>query len=267
MPCRFLPLLVLTTALLACAQAQARSTPLVVANLELPASVWPAQQDAVMAILSQAAPDVVVVQGVDTHGNTPPSACALAQLLHMHCDFVTADPPSMPHRRGTALLSAHPVLEDGASLLHGQDGSAPVAAGYLRLLLHGKTIALYSASLQGGIARRQTRLRQAADLRRWMASHPQSTATVVVARFGSGHEELVQLMPDFRTARRNPGSGSAHGLDVLYRSRQAQLQATTTLELQLPGDQADAGSPLASAPVLLGIVVELELPALQEHEA
>lgn len=242
---------------------QARPAHLVVANIALPESVWPSRREQVLALLTRATPDVLVVQDVHTQGKNPLEVCSLAQPLRMHCDFVSADPPSQQHRRGTALLSARPVVEDGATLLHAQDGSAPVAAGYLRLLVGQQQVRLYTASLVAGQQHHQRRLRQAADLRNWMASHAPAPTTLIAGRFGSQHAELQQLMPGLRAARRSAGTAQAHGLDVLYQNQQTRLHALTLLELQAPPPvqpAADAPAMPAPAPLLLGLVVELELP-------
>lgn len=257
------------TCLLACcclsaagpALAQPGREVLVVANLLLPARAWPARQAEIAGLLQQAAVDVVLVQQVRADDRHPPSVCSLAAPLHMQCDFVTVDPPSLPQRQGTVMLSRLPVLEDGASLLHGKDDSPPVAAGYWRLQLGVQTINLYSASLSMGSGLDQRRLQQASDLRHWMASHDPATASVVVARFGSAHAELLQLMPGLATTRPPRGPGQSHGLDVLYPPRRLQLQASKLLELP-PSAPAPADGAARSAPAqLLGIVVSLQLPA------
>lgn len=239
---------------------QARPAHLVVANIALPESVWPSRREQVLALLTRATPDVLVVQDVHIQGSSPVDVCSLAQPLRMHCDFVSADPPSRPHRRGTALLSARPVMEDGATLLHAQDGSAPVAAGYLRLQVGQQQVRLYTASLVAGQQHHPRRLRQAADLRNWMTSHAPAATTLIAGRFGSQHAELQQLMPGLRAARRSAGTAQAHGLDVLYQNQQARLHAVTLLELQEPAPlRQGADAPASPAPLLLGLVVELEL--------
>lgn len=256
--------LLLCAAALASVPAPAQDSRLVVANLLLPDSVWPAQRADIIQVLTHTRPDVLAIQQVLGQGQQPPDVCALAQPLAMHCDFVSADPPSKPLRRGMALLSARRILEDGASLLHGEDGSAPVAAGYWRLSLGQTPVNLYSASLSPGPALQQRRLHQARDLRDWMASHAPAGAAIVVARFGARHSELLQLMPGLHTARKGIGSDAAHGLDVLYPPGQARLTATTLLELEPPAASADTAPPAVAPPhprskQLLGIVVELEL--------
>lgn len=234
---------------------------LVVANLLLPADAWPARQGEITRLLQQAAVDVVLVQQVQASDRQPPSLCRLAGPLHMQCDFVTVDPPSMPRRQGTVMLSRLPVIEDGASLLHGNDDSPPVAAGYWRLQWGQQAINLYSASLASGSGLSHRRLQQASDLRHWMASHDPAAASVVVARFGSSHAELLQLMPGLATSRQSRGPGQAHGLDVLYPPQRLQLQASTWLELP-PSTTGQPDQALRStpAPLLLGIVVSLQLP-------
>lgn len=250
---RWLPLL----ACLLCLPALAAQR-VVVANLQLPASVWPAQQEAVVGLLSEAAPAVVIIQGVSTSDPAGPAVCQLARQLRMHCDFVTADPPSAAIRHGSVLMSQLAIEEDGAGLLHGGD-VAPLAAGYLRLRLGGRAVAIYSASLTPGAAHAGTRARQAADLRRWMHSHGHADAIVVCARFASTPVQLRQLMPGYSTVRRPGAADLPHGVDVLYRPDQARLVSATVLRLQSPG--AAGGPPPAAPPAteLIGVVVELEL--------
>lgn len=243
--------------------AVAQPDSLVVANLSLPASVWPGQREAVIELLGHAGVDVVLIQQVRSHDRQAPEICNLAVPLQMHCDFVSADPPSLATRQGLAMLSRRPIVEDGASLLHGEDGSAPVAAGYWRLQIGTQAINLYSASLASGQRLQQRRQRQASDLRDWMASHDPALANVVVARFGSRHAELLQLMPGLGTARKSLGPEQAHGLDVLYPPERLRLKASTVLELHGPAPPGDdpANTPAAQPAQMLGIVVELELPA------
>ena len=244
------------------------SQPLVVANLSLPETVWPAEREAVVSVLTQAQPSVIVVQDVSSSGKAGPAVCALARELRMHCDFVSADPPRLPLRRGTVLMSALPLRDDGASLLHGGARAQPVAAGYLAIDLPAHRLAVYSASLAPGSEQIGTRVRQAADLRRWLASHPPAQITLVFARFASTPGQLRLLMPGFATTRSGNGDNAAHGLDVLYRPTQARWLATTTLALEPPppvtqaaGMQGSGPTRLpASAGTLLGVMVELALP-------
>ena len=263
MPPRLLPCFLASCWLWTGLPAHAQPDSLVVANLSLPDSVWPRQREAVIELLGQAGVDVVLIQQVRSHDRQPPEICSLAVPLHMHCDFVSADPPSQARRHGLAMLSRRRILEEGASLLHGEDGSAPVAAGYWRLQVAQQAINVYSASLASGQHLLQRRQRQASDLRDWMASHDPALASVVVARFGSRHTELLQLMPGLDTARKALDQKQAHGLDVLYPPSRLRLKASTVLELHHPAPPStNAGSTPAALPAqMLGIVVELELPA------
>ena len=92
-----------------------------------------------------------------------------------------------------------------------------------------------------------------------MNSHAPAPATLIAGRFGSQHAELQQLMPGLRAARRS-AAAQAHGLDVLYQNQQARLHAVNLLELQEPAPlRQGADAPASPAPLLLGLVVELEL--------
>lgn len=263
------PTLPFTAALLACLlagalpSAAAAGQRLVLANLSLPDSVWPSQRDAVIELLQQAQPSVIVVQDVVSHGAEGPTVCELARQMRMHCDFVSADPPRSLPRQGAVLMSALPLQEDGASLLHGGAHTPAVAAGYLAMNLPSNRIAVYSASLAPGADQLGNRVRQAADLRRWMASHAPAQVTLVCARFASSPSQLALLMPGFATARSKGGATASHGLDVLYRPTQARLVAATTLRLATPSTPpVDGRWPAANAQEqLLGVLVELALPA------
>ena len=259
---RVLTCLLACCCLVAASNAVARPAQqvLVVANLLLPAQAWPSRQAEITGLLQQAAVDVVLVQQVQALDRQPPSLCRLAGPLRMQCDFVSADPPSLARRQGTVMLSRLPVIEDGASLLHGKDDSPPVAAGYWRLQWAQRAINLYSASLAEGSGLGQRRLQQASDLRQWMASHDPAAASVVVARFGSAHAELLQLMPGLTTSRLPRGPGQAHGLDVLYPPQRLQLQASRQLELPQPAAEQTDGAASTTPAQVLGIVVTLQLP-------
>jgi endonuclease/exonuclease/phosphatase (EEP) superfamily protein YafD len=236
-----------------------------VANLQLPDAAWPARRDDIAAVLQQLQPDVVVIGQVQSTAGDGPSACWLATRLRMHCDFITADPPSHRLRVGVALLSPRPLLADGATLLHGPDDSPPVAAGYLRMDIDGAAVDLYVASLAPGEAQRPRRAHQAADLRAWMASHEGHDSLLVAGRFGATTAELQQLLPGLRAARHPEGTTAVlpHGLDVLYPPHTAQLLATGEVTLAAPAGPATEDSPdTAPAPagLTLGIWARLALP-------
>lgn len=224
-----------------------------IVNLLFPDSRREALAGGLQDLLRPLAADLVIVHAIQSTSPAGPPACSLAKALQMHCDFVSADPPSHPARHGTALLSARPLLADGITLLHGQDDESPVAAGFVRLDIDGEAVDVYVASLAPGPGHRSSRQHQARDLRSWMATQ-EDGIKLVAADFGSPSHELPGLMPGLR-ASRAPTAASAserpHGLDVLY---PAPLELLETRLLQLV--EPSSGDPLA-----VGLLVRLQLPA------
>ena len=225
-----------------------------VVNLIQPEGDWDSLRAPLLDLLQPMGADIIIIHGVSSRSRAGPPACQLARPLRMHCDFVTADPPSHARRHGTALLSARPLLDDGVTLLHGDDQVAPVAAGFLRLDVDGLGVDVYVASLAPGARHRASRQRQAADLRQWMAARGEGLK-LVAANFGASGAELKGLMPGLRASRTvllPTMADAAHGLDLLF-PQQCRLLETRRLALITAGTEGGE--------IDTGILVQLQLPA------
>ena len=241
-----------------------------VANLRLPESgeIWTGQRDRIAALIQDLRPDVIVVQDVRQLANTPNPACWLGSRLKYSCDFVSADRPSQPVRRGNAVLTRLQAQQDGITLLHGDD--APTAAGMQRLQLQQAQLNIYAASMCPGDNNPVARGHQAADLRSWMDATADGLPSLIIGDFAAPTEELVRQLPGYQPARRNPSnrrgdarlaSDAQHGLDVLYQVR--SFADITQQAIQLPATDAQ------SAPEPLGMMATLRitrLPAADDAE-
>ena len=235
------------------ATAQPVTPVLKVASLRLPAEVaqWHAQREAIFDLLKALHPDVIAVQQVRQSPDTPNSACWLAARLQYSCDFITADPPSQPLRRGNALLSRDSVIDDGITLLHGADQSS--AAGMQRLQRGSKTVNVYLVRIRPENDDAEARRHQTADLRAWIAATGDGYPSLVAGDFSASTEELVQQLPGFQPARKNPatrrseaipGAPSGHGMDVLYQVRRFADVAQQWLRLPPMEGASGEGRPL-----------------------
>ncbi len=206
-------------------------------------------------------PDVIAVQQVMQAPDELNPACWMAKRLRYSCDFVTADPPSQPQRRGNAMLTRRAVIEDGVTLLHPPGQFS--AAGMLRLQLDEGPVNVYVVRLRpeenSVIARRH----QTHDLLAWIAATADGLPCLIVGDFAAPTDELVRQLPGFQPARRNPSarhaepaaapSATGHGMDVLYQVRQFADIARQPLHLQA----TDPKSP----PLRLGMMATLQLSA------
>jgi len=231
-----------------------------IASLHLPqdGAQWKQQRERILALLADLRPDVIVVQDVQRSPDTPDTACWLASRLRYSCEFITADPPSHPQRRGSAVLAGLDVLEDGVTLLHGQ--GELTAAGMQRARLDRQAVNIYIARIvaDGGDG---VRAQQAADLLAWIGATDDDQPSLVVGEFAAPTGELVRQLPGFQPARRNPsprrspGNGAGdlrpHGLDVLYQVRSFADVAQQTVEL--------APAAADTAPLVLGVMTTLRL--------
>ncbi len=231
-----------------------------IASLHLPqdGAQWKQQRERILALLADLHPDVIAVQDVQQSPGTPNAACWLANRLKYSCDFVTADPPSHPQRRGSAVLAGLDVLEDGITLLHGQ-GQA-TAAGMQRARLDRKAVNIYIARITPG-EDAAARAQQAADLLAWIGATDAGEPSLIVGEFSAPTDELVRQLPGFQPARRNPSTRRStassaagirpHGLDVLYQVRRFADVAQQSVELA-PADPE-------STPLPLGVMTTLRL--------
>ena len=223
-----------------------------VANLRLPDSgeIWTGQRERIAALMENLRPDVIVVQDVRQLANTPNPACWLGTRLKYSCDFISADRPSQPVRRGNAVLTRLSAQQDGITLLHGD--TAPTAAGMQRLQLQQAQLNIYAASMCPSDNSSVARGHQAADLRSWMDATADGLPSLIIGDFAAPTEELVRQLPGYQPARRNPSTrhgearlaaGTQHGMDVLYQVR--SFADITQQPIQLPpGDAQPAPEPL-----------------------
>jgi len=239
-----------------------------VANLRLPDSgeTWTSQRDRIATLMETLRPDVIVVQDVRQLANTPNPACWLGSRLKYSCDFISADRPSQPIRRGNAVLTRLSAQQDGITLLHGD--SAPTAAGMQRLQLQQAQLNIYAASMCPRDNSAVSRGHQAADLRSWMDATADGLPSLIIGDFAAPTEELVRQLPGYQPARRNPSTrhGDArlsadtqHGMDVLYQVR--SFADITQQAIQLPA--SDAQSP----PEPLGMMATLRMTRIPEAAA
>ena len=198
-----------------------------VATLELPAQdeeQWLQRRDQVVQLLEALQPDVIAVQRVQQDRNRNNPACWLAVRLRYSCDFATADPPSVPLRQGSAMLSRLAVAEDGVTLLHPPGRFS--AAGMLRVTLGDALVNVYVASLRPEPDEAAVRRHQTSDLLTWIGATSDGLPSVIAGDFSASTAELVSSAPGFQPARRNPGEKAdapatpatprGHGLDVLF---------------------------------------------------
>ncbi len=260
--CALLTLLMLAAPVAATPASPTDGGTVTVANLRLPIDEqsWADQREPLLALLQDLQPDVIVVQQVLQTADQPNPACWLANRLRYSCDFVTADPPSQPLRRGSAMLSRHPLIEDGITLLHPPGQYA--AAGMLRLQLEEGVVNVYAARLWPDDNTAAARLQQIAGLTNWITATADGLPSMIAGDFSAPADQLVRQMPGFQPARKNPvdpgsntpaaAAGAGHGLDVLYQVR--QFAGISRRPIRLPDSDPDAAPPL-------GILVTLRLAA------
>lgn len=233
-----------------------------VANLRLPADAaqWRTQRHSILAMLEEVQADVIAVQQVQQSPEAPNPACWLAARLRYTCDFITADPPSQSLRRGNVLLSRDRVTDDGLTLLHG--ATPPNAAGMQRLQRGTNTVNIYVVRIRPQEDDAQARKHQTGDLRTWIAATGDGFPSLVVGDFSASTSELVQQLPGFQPARKNPtrhrqdafpGAPSGHGMDVLYQVRRFTDIAQQWLWLPAPEDGPGQKRPLGLM-VTVGLV-------------
>ncbi len=228
--------------------AQPTAAPVIkVASLRLPAieGRWVDERERIVQLLSELRADVIVVQDVEQHGNTPNPACWLGGKLKYTCDFISADRPSQPLRRGSAVLSRLAALGDGITLLHGDE--LPAIAGMQRLQLQRARLNIYAASMRPADGSAIARGHQAADLRSWMDATGEGLPSLVVGDFSAPTDELVRQLPGFQPSRKNPSAkrgstrsdeGQEHGMDVLYQVRSFADIKQQAVELPAAGNEA-----------------------------
>lgn len=175
--------------------ATTRLQPLSLVHLFLKGDAWLDKAPDLIRLIQPLEADLMVIHGVAAPGREP-LACQLAKPLRMHCDFITADPPSQKQRRGLLILSSRPLLDEGVTLLHGGEGYRPSAAGRLQIAINHAPLSVYAATLGENGAKRRAVQQQTDDLRHWMTSYP-AGASLVMASTGTTSWAPV-LIPGWR---------------------------------------------------------------------
>lgn len=186
-------------------------------NLEQDRNDWPARRVRIVEALQRLQPDAVALQEVLQTAQLPNQAQWLAAQLGYHCHFISADPPSRPQRRGNALLTRLPVLEEAETLLHPFEDYS--VAGLVRVDLRGQPVNLYFTRLHaerdGGASRRE----QADDLMAWIDATAEGVPSLLAGGFFAAADapELAPLAARFGDgdARLRGARGDAprNGLD------------------------------------------------------
>lgn len=223
-----------------------------VASLRLPADPqqWLDRREEVRELLEQLQPDVIAAQELLQTPDRLNPACWLAKRLRYSCDFVTADPPSHPRRRGNAILSRIPVIEDGVTLLHPPDEFS--AAGMLRMQAGAETVNVYVARLPPGAEAAERRAHQTKDLMAWIRATDGGFPSVIAGDFSTRARELESRLPGFRSSRHAAADSARRPLaqGVLYQSDRFPAAALEMIEVPAS----------ATGPALpLGVLMTLQL--------
>ncbi|WP_279363785.1 endonuclease/exonuclease/phosphatase family protein [Xanthomonas sacchari] len=209
--------LLLAVAALARAQALPDAMPTIAAPADSPLTVvtltlapdpratqdgddWIARRERIAVALQRLHPDAIALQEVLQTPEMPNQAQWLAARLGYHCHFISPDPPSRPQRRGNALLTRLPVLEEAETLLHPLEDYS--VAGLVRVDLHGQPVNLYftrlHATRDGGASRRE----QAEDLMAWIDATAEDVPSLLAGGFFAAARapELAPLAVRFEDA-------------------------------------------------------------------
>jgi len=162
---------------------------------------WLSHRDGIVEALRALAPDVVALQDVEQSPEVPNQACWLAAQLDYGCSFISADPPSRPHRFGNALLTRRPVSGDAVTLLHPFEMAS--TAGMVRMEVAGLPINAYVTQLHPGDAHSDDgliRARQVVNLLRWMEVTDDGLPSVLMGDFScaEGAAELQALAAQYQ---------------------------------------------------------------------
>ncbi|KLD78341.1 endonuclease/exonuclease/phosphatase family protein [Xanthomonas hyacinthi] len=197
--------------------APAATLSMVSLNLEQDRNDWPARRVRIVEALQRLQPDAIALQEVLQTAELPNQAQWLAAQLGYHCHFISADPPSRPQRRGNALLTRLPVLEEAETLLHPFEDYS--VAGLVRVDLHGQPVNLYFTRLHavrdGGASRRE----QTDDLMAWIDATAEGVPSLLAGGFFAAADapELVPLAARFGDSdarlRGTRGDALRNGLD------------------------------------------------------
>ncbi|MCW0456581.1 endonuclease/exonuclease/phosphatase family protein [Xanthomonas sacchari] len=174
---------------------------------------WIARRERIAVALQRLHPDAIALQEVLQTSEMPNQAQWLAARLGYHCHFISPDPPSRPQRRGNALLTRLPVLEEAETLLHPLEDYS--VAGLVRVDLHGQPVNLYftrlHATRDGGASRRE----QAEDLMAWIDATAEGVPSLLAGGFFAAARapELAPLAVRFEDASVR-GEAARNRIDV-----------------------------------------------------
>jgi len=201
LPCLLVRLLLCTAVLPALAWAddpevEPASAPeftLVTLNLYHDRDDWPKRRVQIVETLRRLQPDAIALQEVLQHETLPNQAAWLAHELGYQSHFVTTDPPSHKRRYGIALLSRHPFLEQGETLLHPLEDHR--TAGFARVLIDGQPLNLYFTHLYWAPDGAATRTQQLADLLAYVEATADGIPSVIAGDFNADADspELAAL--------------------------------------------------------------------------
>lgn len=230
---------------------------LVTLNLYHDRDDWPRRRVQIVETLRRLQPDAIVLQEVLQHEDLPNQAAWLAHELGYAWQFVTTDPPSHRRRYGMALLTRHPVLEEGETLLHPLEDHR--TAGFARLLVGERPLNLYFTHLYWAPDGAATREQQVADLLAYVAATAGDAPSLLAGDFNAGADapELAALQAGWEDAwsRLNPDAGATASstLNPAYFSVPAQVDhvflprgRAQVLDARLLFDEPDADGVWAS---------------------
>jgi len=178
---------------------------------------WVSHRDGIVEALRALAPDVVALQDVEQSPEVPNQACWLAAQLDYGCSFISADPPSRPHRFGNALLTRRPISGDAVTLLHPFEMAS--TAGMVRMEIAGLPVNAYVTQLHPGDAHSDDgliRARQVVNLLRWMEVTDDGLPSVLMGDFScaAGAAELEALAAQYQEVRAPRPHEQAGALDL-----------------------------------------------------
>lgn len=226
---------------------------------------WASHREGIVEALRALAPDVVALQDVEQSPEVPNQACWLAAQLDYGCSFISADPPSRPHRFGNALLTRRPVSGDAVTLLHPFEMAS--TAGMVRMEVAGLPVNAYVTQLHPGEAHSDAgliRARQVVNLLRWMQVTDDGLPSVLMGDFScaEGAAELQALAAQYEEVRAPRPREQADALDLSAAAdalptghdhillRKDSFRVLRLAALRLPG---------ASGPQARGLVATVQL--------
>ena len=175
---------------------------LVTFNLYHDRDDWPRRRVQVVDEFRRLQPDAIVLQEVLQHESLPNQAAWLARELGYQWRFVTTDPPSHKRRYGMALLTRHPLIEEGETLLHPLEDHR--TAGFVRLLVDGRPLNLYFTHLYWAPDGAAIRAQQVADLLAYVEATAGDAPSVLAGDFNAEADapELAALQAGWEDAWR-----------------------------------------------------------------